>query len=286
MIREYAYAKINLILDVVGKREDGYHNLSSIFTNVDLRDVIELEKNRSGTINLISNSSLIPLNKDNLCFKAAQLMLKKFNITSGVNIRLEKNIPVSAGLGGGSSDAAAVMRAIIRLFNIKTNMDELINIAVKIGADVPYFLHNGTCLVEGIGEKVERIKSVPFSWIILIKPNFGVSTKKVFLNLKLNEIHHPNVKNMLNAIENKNLEQIKANLGNSLEQVAFKLFPKIKKIKNRLISLGYRNVLMSGSGPTLFVLTSNYKQALKIKGLFIDEDIYSVIARLKVNSIS
>jgi 4-diphosphocytidyl-2-C-methyl-D-erythritol kinase len=247
-----AYAKINITLDVVGKREDGYHNLKMIMQQVDVYDIIDIDKCEEG-ISISCSESNIPCDERNLAYKAARLFMDKYDIRSGVTINITKNIPVEAGLAGGSSDAAAVLKAMRALFNIHASDKELMELGVKIGADVPYCIQGGTALCEGIGEIITPLKSFKDKIIVLIKPNFGVSTKDIFKSLHIDELfEHPNTEEIIKYMEKGNLKEVCMGMKNLLETVTLKKHHAIVDIKNDMINLGALGSMMSGSGPSVF----------------------------------
>jgi 4-diphosphocytidyl-2-C-methyl-D-erythritol kinase len=247
-----AYAKINISLDVVGKREDGYHLLRMIMQNIDLYDLININKGKNG-IHIISNKSYIPTDERNLGYKAARLFMEKYDIKDGVDIDIRKNIPVAAGLAGGSTDAAAVLKGMRSIFNMDISDDELMELGLKIGADVPYCILGGTALCEGIGEKITSLKSFKNHIVIVVKPPFGVSTKEVYQGIDMSRIHrHPDTESLIKAVEENDIEYVCANMKNILENVTLKKHGILKDIKNEMLRMGALGSMMSGSGPTVF----------------------------------
>lgn len=247
-----AYAKINISLDVVGKKEDGYHLLRMIMQNIDLYDLININKARSG-INVTSNRPYIPTDERNLGYKAAKLFMEKYNIQSGVDINIRKNIPVAAGLAGGSTDAAAVLKGMRSVYNIDVSDKELMELGLKIGADVPYCITGGTALCEGIGEKVTPLKSFKDHIMIVVKPPFGVSTKEVYQSLDISKIYkHPDTEGLIKAVEDNDLRFVCNNMKNILENVTLRKHVVLKDIKNEMLKMGAVGAMMSGSGPTVF----------------------------------
>ena len=217
-----AYGKVNISLDVVGKREDGYHLLSMIMQNIDLYDEIEVEKQECG-ITLECSKSYVPVDNRNLAYKAAELFKEKYDIVDGVKITIEKNIPVSAGLAGGSTDAAAVLKVMNKMFNINASDNELMEMGLALGADIPYCIHGGTALCEGVGEKVTAIKPFKDKIIVLVKPAFGVSTKEVYKNFNLEKVkQHPKTAELIKAIEKDDLDFVASNMKNLLENVTLR----------------------------------------------------------------
>ena len=256
-----AYAKINLGLDVVKRLPNGYHQVKMIMQNVDIRDVLTLEKADSG-ISITTDSEELPADENNLVYKAARLMLEKYDIHSGVRIRLQKNIPIAAGMAGGSADAAATMKGINHLYNLNLPLSQLMEYGVSIGADVPYCLMGGTALAEGIGEKLTKLPPMPSCPILVAKPDISVSTKFVYEHLDAAGIRtHPDIDGMSAAIKAENLRGIWERMENVLESVTIPAYPVIDAIKKRMRELGAANSLMSGSGPTVFGIFQNMEQA-------------------------
>lgn len=249
-----AYAKVNLSLDVIGKREDGYHLLKMIMQQIDLYDTITIHKNNTGNINITCNKSYVPIDERNLAHKAAKLFMNKYGVEEGVDIDIEKNIPVSAGLAGGSTDAATVLKAMRALFKgRKISNKDLKKLGLRLGADIPYCIEGGTALCEGIGEQITPLRPFSNLILVLVKPNFGVSTRDVYKALQLEKIYrHPNTNHMIKAIKEKNLESLVYNMRNVLENVTVGSYPTISFIKKEMIRMGAKGALMSGSGPTVF----------------------------------
>ena len=258
-----AYGKVNISLDVVGKREDGYHLLSMIMQNIDLYDEIEVEKQECGII-LECNKSYVPVDNRNLAYKAAEIFKERYDIVDGVKINIEKNIPVSAGLAGGSTDAAAVLKVMNKLFNVNATEEELMELSLKLGADIPYCIHGGTALCEGIGEIITPIKPFRDKIVVLVKPAFGVSTKEVYKNFNLEKVkQHPKTAEIINAIENDNLNFVASNMRNLLENVTLRKHKILIKIKEEMNACGAINSMMSGSGPTVFAFFDDMLKAQK-----------------------
>lgn len=251
-----AYAKINLALDVTGRRDNGYHDVRMIMQSIDLYDVLKICRIKDGSgIILETDSTVIPDNEDNLVYKAAALLKSECGIEDGVRIVLNKNIPVAAGMAGGSTDAAAVFKGMNSLFSLGLSQDELCGLGVRIGADVPYCIMGGTALSEGIGEILTPLKPVPDCIVLIAKPAVSVSTGYVYNAYdSLKEKQHPDVDAMINAINNSDIIKISSLLGNSLEGVTQEEYPVIKKIKQIMLGNGALGALMSGSGPTVFGL--------------------------------
>lgn len=258
-----AYAKVNIALDVIGKREDGYHLLKMIMQAIDLYDEIIVEKIDKG-IKINCNKPYVPTDERNLAYKAAKLFIDKFNINLGVSITIKKNIPVSAGLAGGSTDCAAVLKLMNSIFKTNLTDQELMDLGVKLGADVPYCIVGGTALCEGIGEKITKIKPFKDKILVLVKPPFGVSTKAVYQDFDLSKVvFHPDVEGLIKNIEKDNLDYVAKNMKNLLENVTLLKYKEIISIKQAMIENGSIGSMMSGSGPTVFAFFDDMVKAQK-----------------------
>lgn len=252
-MRLRAFAKINLGLDILRKREDGYHEVRMIMQTIQMYDVLEMKKVKKPGISLSVNYPYIPSDERNLVYKAAKLLMDEFQVKEGVDIRLEKFIPVAAGMAGGSSDAAAAMVGINHLFKLGLSEKDLMDRAVNIGADVPYCIMRGTALAEGIGEKLTRIAQVPDCYVLIGKPGIGVSTKTAYESLQLDKIQsHPDIDGMIRDIENGNLLAMMDKMGNVFESGIIGKYPVIGEIKDLMEANGALKAMMSGSGPTVF----------------------------------
>ena len=250
-----AMAKINLGLDVIRKRPDGYHDLRMIMQTVNLFDRIALTVTRTPGIRVETNLRFLPVNENNLVYRAAQLLMEEFSIEEGLFIDLYKHIPVAAGLAGGSSDAAAVLVGMNRMFDLQLSEQELMERGVKLGADIPYCIMRGTALAEGIGEKLTRLDAPPACHVLLAKPGFHVSTKFVYAGLDLNRVDvHPDIDGQIEALRAGDLEKLAALMGNVLETVTVPAFPAIEELRQIMLSNGAAGARMSGSGPTVFGL--------------------------------
>ncbi len=264
-VYEKAPAKINLSLDVLHKRNDGYHEVQMIMTMVDLADRLEMEELPSDTILISSQSGYIPLDEKNLAFQAAKLMKERYNVRKGVYIHLDKRIPVSAGLAGGSSDAAATLRGLNRLWGLGISTDELCTLGKELGSDVPFCIAGGTALATGRGEKLSIVGSPPQCWIILVKPPIQVSTADVYGRLRADAIErHPPTQQLLQAIDDGDYYKMCRSLGNVLEDVTMELHPQVRTLKQLMLKLGADGALMSGSGPTVFGIVKRESKAAKI----------------------
>lgn len=256
-IYEKAPAKINLLLDVLRKREDGYHEVEMIMTMVDLADRLEMEELPRDTIIISSQVGYIPLDEKNLAFQAARLIKERYDVKQGVYIHLDKKIPVAAGLAGGSSDAAAALRGLNRLWKLQIPEDELCRLGAELGSDVPFCVTGGTAIARGRGEVLEHIVNPPQCWVVLAKPPINVSTADVYGKFRANELkEHPSISNMVDALERGSFNDICDGLGNVLENVTLDVYPEVMQLKESMIRLGADGVLMSGSGPTVFGLVS------------------------------
>lgn len=259
-----AYGKINLGLDVLRRREDGYHDVRMIMQTVGIFDRVDLIWKEEPGIQVETNLYYLPTNENNLVYKAAKLLMDEFQVQEGLLIRLRKFIPVAAGMAGGSSDAAAVLFGVNKMFRLGLTTEELMERGVKIGADVPYCILRGTALSEGIGEVLTSLPPVPQCQVLVAKPGINVSTKFVYENLHANDLRpeqHPDIDGMIRAIKAQDLQGIADKLGNVLETVTVKEYPVIQEIKDKMVEFGAIGSLMSGSGPTVFGLFTNPKAA-------------------------
>lgn len=256
-----AYAKINIALDVVGKREDGYHLLRMIMQTIDLYDTIDIEKIDSG-ITIQCNKHYVPTDERNLAYKAAKLFKETYSINQGVDIKITKNIPVSAGLAGGSTDAAGVLKLMNKLFDINASDEELKALGLKLGADVPYCINGGTALCEGIGEKITELNSFKDKILVLIKPPFGVSTKEVYKAFDLSRvIFHPRIDELIDKMKDDDIYFVADNMKNLLENVTLRKHKVIMNIKDEVKLNGAIGTLMSGSGPSVFAFFDDMLKA-------------------------
>ncbi len=257
VVRTRAHGKINLGLDVLRKREDGYHEVRTIMQRVGLYDGIEIQclgnLGAMRHIGIETNLKYLPANENNLAYRAAELLMDEFGITESIHIKIRKMIPVAAGMGGGSADAAAVLKGINRMFDLHLTEAELMERSIKLGADVPYCVMGGTALAEGIGEILTPIPPMPECIIVLAKPSISVSTRIVYGNLNVDEIkNHPDIDGMIDSIYRNDLRGMAGRLGNVLEEVTVAEYPVIGEIKQIMLNMGALNAVMSGSGPTVF----------------------------------
>lgn len=259
-----AYAKINLALDVIGKRANGYHDVRMIMQTVKLYDKVTIKPTTNPDIVIKTNLHYLPTNENNIVYAAAKLFKETYQISDGLYINLEKKIPVAAGMAGGSSDAAATLWGLNTLFETNIPMKELMELGLKLGADVPYCILRGTALSEGIGEILTPLPAAHNFHCLIVKPPVSVSTKYVYENLDLNKAeNHPDVDGMVEAIKTNDILGITSRLGNILETVTLKVHPEIEDIKKTMLSYGALNSLMSGSGPTVFGLFDDLVAAEK-----------------------
>ncbi len=248
-----AYAKINIGLDVLRRRADGYHEVKMIMQTVDIYDELVLERRKQPGIELRMDNSELPSGGDNLICRAADLLFREKEITGGVNISLTKRIPIAAGMAGGSADAAAALRGVNELFDLGYSLKELQALGVGLGADIPYCLAGGTMLSEGIGEILTPLPAPPAAHLVIAKPDINVSTAFVYGNLHADRLAwHPDIDGMIVALQKGDLDGITDRLGNVLETVTVKAHPVIEQIRELLRKQGAENALMSGSGPTVF----------------------------------
>ena len=259
-----AYAKVNLGIDVIGKRPDGYHEVRMIMQTVKLYDRITMEKNDSGNIILSTNLPYLPVNEKNLVYRAIDMIRNAYGITDGVTASIVKRIPIAAGMAGGSSDAAAAFVGMNQLFHLGITQQELMDYGVKLGADIPYCIMRGTALSEGIGEILTPLPPIPNCWFLIVKPTFSMSTKFVYENLYLDEIAvHPDIDGMKEALYQRDLIGVTDRMENILEQVTKKHYPAIGEIKDIMRKEGALNALMSGSGSTVFGIFKSKETAEK-----------------------
>lgn len=257
-----AYAKINLGLDVLRKKEDGYHEVSMIMQSIYLYDTLSIRKHLDGNIRIQTNLSYLPNDHRNLVYKAAMLFRNSLGIKDGIRIDLKKHIPVAAGLAGGSSDCAATLKGLNYLFGTGLTEEELKHLGVKLGADVPYCISMGTALSEGIGEILTPLPPIPRCHILLVKPDISVSTRYVYENLKLSpSLAHPDIPAMVEALKEGNLHNLTSKMDNILQTVTVHEYPIIEDIKNKMKEKGALVSLMSGSGPTVFGIYEDLKTA-------------------------
>ncbi len=256
-----AYAKVNLVLDVKGKRLDGYHEVDMIMQKIDLCDELTIKKIPEG-IRITSTSLHLPNDSRNIVYRAAELMIQKFELKAGVEIHIVKRIPIAAGLAGGSTDAAAAIRGINEVFEIGLSRDKMMALGKQLGADVPFCFMDGAARAEGIGEILTPVKGLKNTWLVLTKPNISVSTQMIYQQLRPEDyVVHPDVDGMIEALKKSNVYLVSEKLGNVLEKPTFRSFPVVAREKQRMKSFGAKGALMSGSGPTVYGLFAKDYQA-------------------------
>jgi 4-diphosphocytidyl-2-C-methyl-D-erythritol kinase len=260
-------AKINLSIDVLGKREDGYHIVEMIMQTIDLYDNLKISEIQEDIIKIKSNSTDIPLNQDNIVYKAAEILKKRFYIKRGIEISIQKNIPVAAGMAGGSSNAAAVLVGLNKLWDLGLSEDELKEIGLQLGADVPFCITGGSALAQGIGEKLTNIDGLDENVNILVcKPDIFVSTKEVYKSLDMKKVQRrPENQKLIDRLKNKDINFVANNMINVLEEVTTLEHKEINQIENIMIKNKALGSMMSGSGPTVFGLFDNKEYAKKAK---------------------
>ena len=274
-----ALAKINLGLDVLGKRDNGYHDVRMVMQTIYLYDNVTLTKKEEAGIQVETNLSYLPVNENNIAYKAAKILIDEFGIKNGVHIKLDKHIPVAAGMAGGSSNAAAVLVGMNRLFGLGLSQKELMERGVLLGADVPYCVMRGTALAEGIGEILSPLPPLPKCYVLIAKPSISVSTKVVYEALDAKEIvEHPNIDGVIEGLEEQDIKKIAEAMGNVLERVTIERYPIIETIKNIMKDMGALNAMMSGSGPTVFGIFDDRKMAKeaqkKLKQMDVAKQVY------------
>lgn len=258
---EKAPAKINLGLDILGKRPDGLHELAMVMASIDLADRLYLEEIPEDKIIIETNKAFLPTDKKNHVYEALELVKERFDIKKGLRVKIHKEIPVAAGLGGGSTDSAAALRAVNRLWNLGLSVEELAELGAEVGSDVPYCVYGQTSLVEGFGEKVTPIAPMPQCWVVVVKPRMSVSTRTIFAKIVMEDLYHPDIPALVSAIEENDYQRMTENLGNSMEVVTIKKHPIIQQLKDRMLKYGADAAMMSGSGPTVYALCHKYSRA-------------------------
>ena len=281
-----ALAKINLGLDVVRKREDGYHEVRMIMQTIQMYDLLKIDKCSEPGIHLTTNLPYVPCDERNLVYKAAKLLMDEFEIRQGVTMNLKKFIPVSAGMAGGSSDAAAALVGMNRLFGLKLSMEELMKRGVTIGADVPYCIMRGTALAEGIGEILTPLSPVPFCYVLIGKPGINVSTKTAYENLNLSQIQqHPKIDSMIDAIQAQDLKGMAGLMENVFEPGIIREYPVVQKIKDLMLEGGALNAMMSGSGPTVFGIFDSRRKMEKTAQKLRESHLVKTVFATKVFNV-
>ncbi len=258
---EKAPAKINLGLDILGKRPDGLHELAMVMASIDLADRLYLEEIPEDKIIIETNKAFLPTDKKNHVYEALELVKERFDIKKGLQVKIHKEIPVAAGLGGGSTDSAAALRAVNRLWDLGLSIEELARLGAEVGSDVPYCVYGQTSLVEGFGEKVTPLAPMPQCWVVVVKPRMSVSTRTIFAKIVMEDLYHPDIAALVSAIEENDYQKMTENLGNSMEVVTIKKHPVIQQLKDRMLKYGADAAMMSGSGPTVYALCHKYSRA-------------------------
>ena len=265
-IKINSYSKINLTLNILSRREDGYHEIETIMQSINLADQVIITKEKEG-IKIKCNHPEVPVNANSLAYRSAEKIINRYGIKKGVKIEIEKKIPLASGLAGGSANSATILIGINKLFSLNLSNEDLRGIGEELGMDVPFFIQNGTALAYQRGEKLTPLSSInPPLWMIILNPGFNISTNWAYNNLDLDSIKREknNTKAMLKALKEGKSQEIAKNLFNSFESLIIKKYPEVGRIKNRLIEKGVLSALMSGSGPTVFGITQNKEEALKI----------------------
>lgn len=260
---EIAPAKINLTLDTLYKRDDGYHEVSMVMTTVDLNDNLSFEKRNDRKIIIESDHQFVPTDRRNLAYQAAQLMMRRYKIKTGVTINIDKHIPIAAGLAGGSADAAATFRGMNALYNLGLELDELAELSAELGSDIPFCVYGGTALATGRGEIIERLPRPPHAWVVLAKPSISVSTKTIYGALKPGK-NEPASGVMKDGIADGDYDKIISTLKNDLEEVTVRKYPQVRKLLGNMKDSGSDGALMSGSGPTVFGIVRKEHQSVHL----------------------
>ncbi|MGM0380022.1 MAG: 4-(cytidine 5'-diphospho)-2-C-methyl-D-erythritol kinase [Bacillota bacterium] len=255
-------AKINLGLDVVGKYENGYHKVDMVMQEIELYDTLIFTKlKKDNGIIIKCNSKSIPTGSENLIYKAIKELNKIIDKNINIKIDLKKNIPIAAGLGGGSSNAATTIKACNTLYDLNLSVEKMKEIGKKIGADVPFFIEGGCCRAKGIGEKLTKINGLKKGWIVLVKPNIGISTQKIYKQLNYPLINnHPKIDNIVKGLKSNDIYKISNELGNVLQKITLNNYSVVMNIKNKMEDTKALGSLMSGSGPTIFGIFKNYEE--------------------------
>lgn len=280
MVKEKAYAKINLFLNVVAKRFDGYHDLEMVMASLELHDVLEFKENNTKEIIVTSDQKITENMEDNLVFKIATFLQDEYSVGKGATIHIKKHIPIAAGLAGGSADAAATFRGLNKLWKLKIGLDDMATLALNFGSDIPFCIYNKLCIAKGRGEDLAFINKKLKLPILIVNPNIPISTKEVFKSITPEKITEKKIHDMTNAIYNRNTELISRELHNSLEPITFEMEPDVRKLKNHLVDIGVKGVLMSGSGATVFGLDPR-KDKLKYAYSTIRDDYYKIITKVR-----
>lgn len=280
MLKEKAYAKINLYLNVLSKRVDNFHDLEMVMASLELHDVLTFEATKDTDIIIHSDKPITDKPEDNLIYKVAKYLQQEYNVQKGVTITLQKHIPIAAGLAGGSADAAATLRGLNKLWKLKLSLETLADIGLEFGSDIPFCIYNKLCIARGRGEELVFLDKKLKMPLLLVNPNIPVSTKEIFQSLELSTLKEKKVSYMTNAIFNQNFDLIAKELFNALETPAFKAHQEIEILKNHLIDTGADGVLMSGSGSSVFAFVKS-KEKMKYIFKTIRDDYFKVITKLR-----
>ncbi len=265
MLEVLAPAKINLALDVLHKRDDGYHEVEMVMQTIDLWDTVNIELTSSGNIQLVCQHPEIPPDSGNLAWQAAELMCRHADYTGGVKILLDKKIPVAAGLAGGSANAAAVIRGLNKLLELGLTYSQMAKLGLQLGADVPFCIKGGTALARGIGEVLQGLLPPPPLWVILLTPGVSVSTGEVYNSFCPEQVKtRPDIARLIEALQESSVPKMTESMANVLESATFRKVPMLADLKRRALEKGALAALMSGSGPTVFALAADYQKAVAI----------------------
>lgn len=279
-MKEKAYAKINLFLNIVGKRFDGYHDLEMVMAALELHDELTFKENQTGEIVVTSNKEITKKQEENIVYDVARLLQEEFGVTKGAHIHIEKNIPIAGGLAGGSADAAATFRGLNRLWKLNLSKEDMVKLSASLGADIPFCIHNKLCIARGKGEELFFLDKHLSAHVLLVNPKINIQTKNVFSKVKEEDLVDRKISNMTNAIYNDNYELVVRELYNALEPISFELVPEVRNIKNALIDEGLRAVLMSGSGSTVYALSKKKKKLKEIQSKF-DEKYITILTKIR-----
>ncbi len=272
MLKEKAYAKINVFLDILGKRDDGYHNIETIMMPIDLYDTVSLSLQENPIVDLSTNIPITEKPEDNLVYKVAVHMIDKFKLKKGLKIHIDKRIPISAGLAGGSADAAATLRGINKLFNLKLQDQELAEIGELFGSDIPHCIYNKPCIARGKGGQLMFLKKTCKWPVLIVTPKLQLSTKQIYESVDMEKVKNVKITKMSNAIYNRNYTLFVRELHNALEQFTFKLFPQVEALKEVLLKENIDGALMSGSGPSIIVFSEIKKNLQELIEKYQEEN--------------
>ncbi|MDF9866885.1 4-diphosphocytidyl-2-C-methyl-D-erythritol kinase [Bacilli bacterium PM5-3] len=277
-----SYAKINFSINIVEKMPNGYHNLDMIMTKINLFDKLYFSTTKNDEIILTCTNPFIPTDERNLVYKVAKLVKEKFNIKKGIRIHIAKTIPMQAGLGGGSSNAATTLEALDEMFMLNLSIEEKIDLVKNFGADIPFFFYDCACRVQGIGDIITPIESNLSDFhLILVKPQKGVSTKLAYENIDLKTCDHPNIDKLVNALKDNDYNYVCDNIGNSLQDSAIVIRPVIKDIQDELMALGVDTTLVCGSGSTIFALTKDNNVVKNVKAAHFNKKNFVFITSVR-----